>query len=415
VAQVTPWQLGDSERPEILEILEERTQSAHNELAGRTDAGADVLCYLAEHGGAATRREVAANRATPATANRLLSNDDDDEVRAELARKIARLMPDLSRDEMLHLREETIDTLETLARDQTPRVRAILAEEIKHLSCVPKTVIDALARDVEEVVAAPILEYSPLLSDVDLIEVIACARANHAISAIAKRQPLSHDVSDAIVATLDVPAMTALLANPKASIREETFEKLVESAESVAELHHPLVMRSDLSTRTIRRLAGFVGKVLLESLATRDGLDGECRAALDRRLRERLSAGESAVSSAHEAARTVALAAWQGQLNEEFVEQAAKAGNRESVILALATLARVPRSTVQRIVDSRSAKAITALVWKARLPMRIAFKIQSDVAKLTARELLPARNGRDFPLSEQEMRWQLGYFDVPLA
>jgi uncharacterized protein (DUF2336 family) len=33
-----------------------------------------------------------------------------------------------------------------------------------------------LAQDVETVVAAPILEYSPLLSDADLIEIIACGQ-----------------------------------------------------------------------------------------------------------------------------------------------------------------------------------------------------------------------------------------------
>ncbi|HSZ74924.1 MAG TPA: hypothetical protein VK779_08890, partial [Rhizomicrobium sp.] len=86
-------------RDDILQILEERTQAAQNELAGRTDAGPDVLYYLAAKGAAAIRRAVAANSATPARANRLLADDTDDDVRAELARKIGRLMPDLAREE----------------------------------------------------------------------------------------------------------------------------------------------------------------------------------------------------------------------------------------------------------------------------------------------------------------------------
>jgi hypothetical protein len=45
--------------------------------------------------------------------------------------------------------------------------------------------------------------------------------------------------------------------------------------------------------------------------------------------------------------------------------------------------------------------------------MRIGFKIQSMLLKLPADELLPARAGVAFPLSEEEMRWHLSYFGFP--
>ena len=117
---------------------------------------------------------------TPAQANRHLADDADDEVRVELARKIGQLLPNLPQDASKRLRELTIETLERLARDALPRVRQVLAEEIKSLDCVPRRVIKALARDVE-VVAAPILEYSPLLSDADLVDVITSAQASFAL------------------------------------------------------------------------------------------------------------------------------------------------------------------------------------------------------------------------------------------
>ena len=136
-------------RDEVLARLEVRTQAAQSELACRTDAGADVLHYLAQNGAPATRRAVAANSAAPAHTNRSLADDADDDVRAELARKIARLMPRLSAEESDHIRALTIETLERLAQDQIPHVRAVLAEEIKSLSCVPKFIVLTLARDVE--------------------------------------------------------------------------------------------------------------------------------------------------------------------------------------------------------------------------------------------------------------------------
>ncbi len=142
-------------RDEILKVLELRARAGQHELARAEDAGADVLDYLAAHGAVATRRAVAANPAAPPVANRRLADDADDDVRAELARKIARLMPDLSRDEQDHLRVLTIETLERLARDQEPRVRAALADGIKSLDCIPRNVVLCLARDVEVIVAGP--------------------------------------------------------------------------------------------------------------------------------------------------------------------------------------------------------------------------------------------------------------------
>jgi len=406
---------GRLSRERVLEILEERQGAAQLDLAGRADAGSEVLYYLAAEGAPAIRRVVAGNAATPAHANRLLADDADEEVRAELARKIGRLMPDLAREDGEKLRALTIETLETLAHDQLPRVRSILAEEIKALDCVPKTVIRALAFDLEAIVSAPILEYSPLLSDTDLMEVIATAKATQALTAIARRKFLSANVADAIVTSLEVPAVAALLANPDAAVRDETLNRIIAHAEIIRDWHQPLVMRVDLSQRAIRRIASFVGAALIEVLGTRHRLDQETRDHLNRQLRQRIESGEEAQrSEAEVAAEVVDEARRAGRLDEGFVDAAAEAGRREVVILALSHLSGVAQGTVRKIIQFKSAKPLTALVWYAGLSMRLAFRIQRFVMKLPADELLPAREGVGFALSDDEMRWHLSYFDVPV-
>ena len=70
------------------------------------------------------------------------------------------------------------------------------------------------------------------------------------------------------------------------------------------------------------------------------------------------------------------------------------------MILALAALAQVPEATVRKILGQRGAKPLVALVWRAHLSMRVAFKIQTLIMKLPARELLPARGGVDFPAEQ---------------
>jgi uncharacterized protein (DUF2336 family) len=398
---------------EALDILDIRTGKPGGtaELAGRTEAGADVLHYLAVHGAPATRQAVAANPGAPALTNRLLADDECEDVRAELAAKIARLMPGLNERESSHMVALTIETLECLARDATVRVRAILAEEIKYLDCIPHDIVLRLAQDVESVVAAPILEYSPLLSDSDLIEIIACGQVQEVLTAIAKRHPLSESVSDVLVQSLNIPAVAAMLINPDARIRKETMDKIVDQAEEISAWHLPLALRADLSARVIRRIGSFVGASILEKLAARNDLSDATRIHLNRELRARLA--ESPMESGGvTAAELVDQAQKDGRLDGAFVEQAAQAGQRDMVVLALARLANISEQTVKKILTAGTAKPLVALVWHAHLSMRLAFKIQTLIMKLPTREVLPARGGVGFPLSKEEMRWHLNYFNI---
>jgi len=397
----------------MLRILEEHDTAARDALALHPEAAPEVLFFLASEGSIKARRAIARNTAAPAHANRLLADDSDDDVRAELARKIGRLLPDLPEDASEKMRTLTLETLERLAKDQLPRVRAILAEEIKALDCVPKKVIDILARDVEETVAAPILEYSPLLSDTDLMEIISSAQAHFTLTAIAQRKPLGASVSAAIAEALDVPAVAALLANSSAQIREQTLEKIIDHGSRITEWHLPLVLRNDLSQRAIRRLAGFVSAALLDKLSGRGGLDKETKSVLAKRVRARIDEPvDEERDPTAQAQSDVALLHKEGRLDDAAVEKAAEAGKREFVLAALALLSRAPIETVRRIIQSGTAKPAVALVWRAKLSMRVAFKVQSLVMRLKGGELLPARDGVDFPLSEDEMLWHLNYFGI---
>src|SRR6185312_12680758 len=271
-----------------LDILEVRARESEDYIIRNADVGSAVFEYLAEYGAPATRQAVAANPLTPASINRTLAEDSEEDVRAELAQKIARLMPGLATEENAETVALTIATLEVLARDSAVRVRSILADEIKHLDCIPRDVALRLAKDMEEAVAAPVLEYSPLLSDADLIEIIACGQVQQALCVIARRQRVSEEVSDALVQSLDVPAIAALLVNPNALIRKATLETIIAQAEEIQGWHLPLVLRADLSARAIRRIGGFVGAALLEQLMARGDLSETTRSHLSRRLRARL-------------------------------------------------------------------------------------------------------------------------------
>lgn len=380
---------------------------ARLELARCEDTRPEILYYLAEDEAPKVRRNTAANPTTPVQANTLLAQDDDDEVRCELARKISRLLPELDEATQAKLRDMTIDILEALARDQLPRVRQILAEELKHSTTAPRKVILRLARDVELIVAAPILEYSPLLSDDDLLEIIGGGPIEGALAAVSRRLELGADISDALVEYGDTEAVSALLANPTAQIREETLDLIIDQAEPVEVWHEPLVRRSELSLRAIRRVAGFVAFSLIDILIRNHDLDDEVAGELRSTVRRRIDRLQPEAEEGGERARTMFAA---GEIDDEVICSELDDGQRDFVINALAFKSELALAAVRRILDSASAKAVTALAWKAGLQMRTAMQIQIKLARIPHASMVNARRGVDYPMDEAELTWHIEYF-----
>ena len=398
---------------EARQALETHARTIREHLAGQEGVEPEILYFLATDQCVVVRRKVAANPSTPHQANKILTSDNNDDVRCELARKIGRLVPGLDPNEASRVRDLAIEVMERLARDSLPRVRAILSEEIRASAHVPAYIVKQLAQDLELIVCAPVLEYSPLLSDEDLIEIVAGARVEGSLAAIAKRGTVSEPISDALVASFDVSAIAALLGNPNAQIREDALDRVIEQAASIEAWHQPVVMRADLSLRAVKRIAGFVSSSLLRLLCERGDLDDDTAGFLSKRVRERLDAEgvrEGVVSADDQARAEIEGALASGKLDDEFVSNAAEGGDRRIVSYALAVLTKLPKPIVDRILVSQSGKAITALVWRAGLSMRVSVKIQSGIARLSGAKLLLAREGVHFPLTQDEMNWHLSYF-----
>ena len=391
-------------------VLEENDYDKRLELAKRPDTRPEILYYLAEDDSADVRRHIAQNPATPIHADALLTIDEDGEVRSELARKIARLVPGLTVEEQATLHERAVEVLERLAQDQLPKVRAIVAEEIKQSENVPRHIVRQLAEDVEDIVATPILEYSPLLGDDDLREIIAAGASEAALVAIARRPTVSEPVSEAVAGTLEIPAVAALLVNPSAQIREDTLDQIIDQAKEVQDLHEPLATRPDLSIRAMKRIAGFVASALVHTMIESSALAEDVAEDILERVRERIAAERVGEDDEKRFAEEALKLHKEAQLNDDFVIEAIATNQRELLIQCLALMAELPARTVREILKSKSGRAVSALSWKARLTMRTAYAMQTKLALVPAPQLVTPKAGIDYPLDTDEMIWHLSYF-----
>jgi len=408
----------DAAYEEAKRLARDPKLKVRRDLAARTDVKPEILYYLAEDAAPEVRRVIAANEATPHQADELLLRDKDEAVRAELANKVARLLPGLPQDAQNQARQRVIDLLEVLARDQATRVRAVVAEAVKAVADVPAELVRQLARDAELAVASPVLRFSPLLTDEDLLDIIAGAPASGILSAIAGRDRLRAAVSDAIVAADDEPAVAALLANPSAQIREETLDLIVERAPTRSSWHEPLVRRPALPARAASRIASFIAESLLDVLKSRSDLPAETRRQITKEVSRRLDAAKAddggKAAGEDDGGETVEEKVRrlkkEGKLTEDAVSDAIDAGQRAFVRAALAVMAEIPISTVDKILSARSAKGVTALSWKAGLSVRTGVQLQTRMGGISPRQALHPRGGKDYPLTIEEMKWQIEFF-----
>lgn len=402
---------------EARELAADGDASVRAQLAARTDVQPEILYYLAEDSSPEVRRTVARNENAPAQANLRLAEDLDESVRGDLAAKIVRLAPGLSANEQDRLRRLTYEALEILARDQIGKVRQILSDALKDVADAPPEVIRRLARDAEIAVSAPVLQFSPVLSDEDLLEIISANPAPGALSAISKRSEVKARVADAIAATDDVDAIATLLANPSAQIREETLDRLVDRAADIEQWHKPLVDRPQLSSKAAGKLARFVAANLLQGLAARQDLPPEAAMAVAAVVRKRLdeleATGPAKADAKKAADETTALMRAQqlhaqGKLDESTVDTALSGADHAFVMAALAVLAGVSFATVRKTVHTQSAKGIIAVAWKAGLSVGFCDQLQSKLLRLPASRHMHARGGV-YPLTADEMEWQLEF------
>lgn len=367
--------------------LRERQGSAaaRAALAAAPGTAPEMLTWLAADPDPGVRAAVAANGATPQQAGLLLATDPATEVRRALAARIGALAPRLGADATDRLSRIGAAILARLLEDAATEVRAALAEAVAGLPDAPRALILRLAADPAWPVAAPVLRLSPLLEEVDLLALVAAPPAGCTRRAIAARPGLGETVAEALAGSGDAEAITALLRNPSAAIREATLDRLAAAAADRPAWQAALVRRPVLPPAAARALSGLLAGHLLNVLAARPDLPDGLAESLAPKLAARLE------RTAREEA-----AAW----------EAAAAGDRPALEALLAGATGLGPARIEAALALRSPRAIAALCWAAGWNAELAELVQAALGVPRARAVRANAEG-GWTLSGAELQWQM--------
>ena len=253
-----------------------------------------------------------------------------------------------------------------MVRDAEVRVREALAENLKRSRDVPHEVVLALAKDTDSV-AEPILKFSEVLTDDDLVEIVRTQGPAKQV-AIAGRPKVSEKVSATLVETRNEAAVQTLVANAGAAISEKSLQQVMDDFGGREGIQAAMVHRPKLPVTVAERLVTLVSEKLKTELVKRHELPAALATDLLLSSRERAVLGISSEAGEQDVETLVRQMHQHGRLTPSIILRAAVMGDMTFFEAALAELAGVSLVNARALIHDQGQLGLHAMFNKARLP-----------------------------------------------
>lgn len=253
-----------------------------------------------------------------------------------------------------------------LAKDADIAVRRSLSENLKLDRKVPKDIVRALANDLEDV-AVPMLEFSDVLDDRDLISIVRSAqsRPGHQ-AAIAKRKNLSGNVSQALIETNIASVACTLFSNDTVKISDGACQKMLENFGDNEEVMEALLVKHGLPDNLVSEMKRRLSTNIREQLEKKYKMKIDEMACA--RYRERV-----AVPLKHVEVRPLelevikALKSIEKQGSLQLI-MALTTGHQDAYLTILSKDANIPMPNIKKLYTDGNHDAIKKLLAAAEVP-----------------------------------------------
>ncbi len=278
-------------------------------------------------------------------------------ARRELADAVADLL-----GEDLSLRESELvsDILVGLIRQAEEDLKKALSQRLSALEHAPLRVVLFLANEPISV-AAPVLQNSPVLGDVDLLYLVTSHGAEY-WQAIARRKKMGARLIDALAETLDMGTVQALAENHGIILTGRAMEIMGGLSEKSESLATSLLARTELPREIATKIYAHVGAVLRERIVSRYGLNPETLLHVDDTLGE--FSGKNARSGWMPTALMISAAqerAQKGGLDLPFMMEGLRRGQISSFIAQISAYSGVHPQAIDAILHQPNGARLAGL------------------------------------------------------
>ncbi|MPZ09644.1 MAG: DUF2336 domain-containing protein [Kiloniellaceae bacterium] len=321
--------------------------------------------------------------------------DPSSDVRAETTAKIAaqydRKYPRMTAAE----RKLAEEIFRKLAGDADVLVREALSANLRATPDLPHDLALALAKDVDSV-SLPILKYSEVLTDDDLIEIVRGKDAAAKQVAIAQRSKVSVAVADALIGTGNETAVARLVANEGAELTEGALERVLSDYNASEAVAESFSRRPSLPPAISEHLVSAMAKKLQSYLVNKHDLPADAAANLILQTRERATVSLlSRNATGNDLEELVFQIHVNGRLTPTLIIRALCVGDMAFFEAAIARLAGVPAKNARKLIHDGGDLGLRSIYEKARMPERLYGAVRAAVQILNEEEYDGGRNDRE--------------------
>ena len=357
--------------------------------------------------------------------------DFDSDVRMDVARRLRRHLTDLSPSARLDMVDEFVAAITNMGDCYRPQVISLIEQELGHTPYMTRQAATRLHQDIQAIGRVSIADYIELLSDADFLDIMrgrgefvqtAAEREKAELQAAAKARLIEQQAEKEKVGLLNrllssddaprnVVPMTPHFAE-KTTRRSKTPENDI------------LGGQNRISRQAQRRIAHFIMASLFDTLVEQGRMRTEVARALRQSVRQRIEKArfdhrmlmtprESEVDveiADNEMVENDIVEATDAKMTmDQYVLDALSRNDDALVVQALAQYAQIPLNAVSKILDSGSARAITALAWRSGMtaPAAVVLQISNGIPESAIES--PAAGGR-YEMAAADMDWYIDFF-----
>lgn len=283
-------------------------------------------------------------------------------MRAEAAAALARSY--IHDDLDSYSRAEVEQVLTRVLDDAALSVRCAVSEALASCARAPEAIVLSLAQDAPDV-AEPVLRRSPLLSDLDLVDLVAVG-GGRAQSAVASRAGLNAPVAAALAEVGCAAACEALLLNKTAWLTPSTVATIARRHGRDGAVRDALLARPELSAETRQLIMRSVAEALTTFVSGCGWLSSDrARRAAD----DACDRGAIAIAaSTEDTARFVRHLAKLGQFTPTLALRSVLSGDLALFEAALSALSGQSRTRVAGFVRDSDGRGFASVYAEAGLP-----------------------------------------------
>lgn len=262
------------------------------------------------------------------------------------------------------------------------KVRKMLADTLKDSAFLPHDIAVSLANDIEQI-ALPVLQFSSVLTDADLIEIVRSGNHGKQV-AIAGRPVISTEVAGELIQTDNSLAVARLVANPGAALNDDLIEQAATRFSFDPRVTDSLNSRPNLPLSIAEQLITYSLDSLRALIARRADLSDAAVNQLVLRMREQMTLDmRSPYFPAAEAVDLVKHLHAAKRLTPSLLLRAVCVGDIGMLEAGLAELTRVPVHNVRVLMHDSGPLGFKTLYERSGLPASYfpAFNVALQVSR----------------------------------